>query len=217
MNKVQIIRLPDSFYVKSEEHFGSLRPPYENAVAYVTDGQSFGVMYEVEEEINRRVDWLGDDVVTAFGEGAEVQSEHDVLLLQGSFVMELQESGSDKWITNALRFETEEEGGKYFRELYSRWMACPSTHRVVPSPDPVNYVYVDAYGKAVPLSKLAEHKCHACGNEPVVENMVVWPEKGAGWVCRECKVGFTKLAEDRAVDPTQEIDGVVTDAGVFSD
>lgn len=69
--EVRPIRLPDSFYLPRRTiGGGEVRDvmPYVDAVAYVTDGFRYGVHYE-----DGTIDWLGDDPVSAFGEGAEVE------------------------------------------------------------------------------------------------------------------------------------------------
>ena len=56
-----------------------------------------------------------------------------------SFKAEVQTAGNgDKWDTNAIRFETEEEADNYSRDLEARWMAV-TARRTAPSDDPVNY------------------------------------------------------------------------------
>ena len=65
--EIHEIRLPDSCYAPRRTlGGGEVRDvvPYEGATAYVTDGRRYGVLYE-----DGRVDWLGDDPVSAFGEG----------------------------------------------------------------------------------------------------------------------------------------------------
>src|SRR5690606_18794685 len=67
--EIRSIRLPDSFYESRRTlGGGEVRDmmPYEGAVAYVTDGFRYGIQYE-----DGGVDWLGNDPVSAFGEGAE--------------------------------------------------------------------------------------------------------------------------------------------------
>ena len=50
---------------------------------------------------------------------------------------------------NACRFATEAEADESFRELFARWMACPSDYRVDQSEDQANYHMVD--GRPRPL------------------------------------------------------------------
>lgn len=67
---IRSIRLPPAFYeARQTIGGGEVRDvmPYEGAVAYVTDGERYGVQYG-----DGAVDWLGRDIVQAFGEGAEV-------------------------------------------------------------------------------------------------------------------------------------------------
>lgn len=71
--EVHRIQLPDSFYEPRRTlGGGEVRDvlPYEGATAYVTDGDRYGIQYE-----DGAVDWLGNDPVSAFGEGAEVVDE----------------------------------------------------------------------------------------------------------------------------------------------
>lgn len=68
--KIRRIRLPDSFYLpRRSTGGGEVRDvlPYVGAVAYVSDGFRYGLCYE-----DGTIDWLGDDPVSAFGDGAEV-------------------------------------------------------------------------------------------------------------------------------------------------
>lgn len=67
---VRGIQLPPQFYEPRQTIGGGEVHdvmPYEGAVAYVTDGERYGVQYE-----GGHVDWLGADPVQAFGEGAEI-------------------------------------------------------------------------------------------------------------------------------------------------
>lgn len=67
---IRSIQLPPAFYeARQTIGGGEVRDvmPYEGAVAYVTDGERYGVQYD-----DGVVDWLGSDPVGAFGEGAEV-------------------------------------------------------------------------------------------------------------------------------------------------
>lgn len=59
-----------------------------------------------------------------------------------SFAPEVIADSSGEWVGNALRFATEAEAASYVSNLSGRWMAVRET-RVVPSPDPVNYVYAN--------------------------------------------------------------------------
>ena len=71
--EIHPIRLPDSCYEPRRTlGGGEVRDmmPYEGAVAYVTDGFRYGIQYE-----DGAVQWLGNDPVSAFGEGAEVVDE----------------------------------------------------------------------------------------------------------------------------------------------
>ena len=68
--EIRPIRLPEQFYEPRRTlGGGEVRDmmPYEGATAYVTDGFRYGIQYE-----DGSVDWLGNDPVSAFGEGAEV-------------------------------------------------------------------------------------------------------------------------------------------------
>lgn len=67
---IRTIQLPPSFYLPRRTiGGGEVRDvmPYVDAVAYVTDGFRYGLHYE-----DGTVDWLGSDLVAAFGEGAEI-------------------------------------------------------------------------------------------------------------------------------------------------
>jgi len=55
---------------------------------------------------------------------------------------------SGKWVPNALRFATKEEAEANVRALMWNWTSVTDT-RVVESPDPVNYKWVD--GKLEPV------------------------------------------------------------------
>jgi len=64
--EIHEIRLPDSCYEPRRTlGGGTVRDvmPYQGAVAYVTDGKRFGVLYE-----DGHVDWSGSNPVRAFGE-----------------------------------------------------------------------------------------------------------------------------------------------------
>lgn len=72
---IRTIRLPDAFYRTRRTAGGGEVVDYDapnldpngEARAYVTDGERYGVQYE-----DGGVDWLGNDPVSAFGEGAEI-------------------------------------------------------------------------------------------------------------------------------------------------
>lgn len=55
---------------------------------------------------------------------------------------------SGKWCDNALRFATRIEAEQHVQNLASRWILVRKT-RVVESPDPVNYIYLDGHLKPV--------------------------------------------------------------------
>lgn len=63
-----------------------------------------------------------------------------------SYALGVKTAGDTEWVTNALRFETEEEAEEYGRDLFSRWIAVKET-KVLSSDDPINYKVID--GKAV--------------------------------------------------------------------
>jgi len=66
--EIHEIRLPDACYApRRTSGGGEVRDvlPYDGAVAYVTDGKRFGVQYK-----DGHVDWLGNDLVSAFGADA---------------------------------------------------------------------------------------------------------------------------------------------------
>lgn len=71
--EIRRIRLPEQFYAPRRTLGGGIvrdAMPIEGALAYVTDGERYGVLYN-----DWSVDWLGDDPVSAFGEGAEIINE----------------------------------------------------------------------------------------------------------------------------------------------
>lgn len=71
--EVRPIQLPPAFYEPRRTlGGGEVRDvmPYEWATAYVTDGFRYGIQYH-----NGRIDWLGDDPVSAYGDGAEIIDE----------------------------------------------------------------------------------------------------------------------------------------------
>lgn len=71
--EVRRIRLPDQFYKPRRTLGGGIvrdAMPYEGALAYVTDGERYGVLYN-----DWSVDWLGDSPEAAFGDGAEIINE----------------------------------------------------------------------------------------------------------------------------------------------
>ena len=59
-----------------------------------------------------------------------------------SYAPEVIADNSGKFCGNALRFATREEAEANVSDLASRWFAVRET-RVVESPDPVNYSYVN--------------------------------------------------------------------------
>lgn len=59
-----------------------------------------------------------------------------------SYAPEVIADNSGKFCGNALRFATREEAEANVLDLSMRWMAVRET-RVVESPDPVNYSYVN--------------------------------------------------------------------------
>lgn len=58
----------------------------------------------------------------------------------------------EKWITNGLRFATEDEAKRYGFDLGMRWMGMPEPARAAESDDPVSHAIVD--NKLVDLPKV---------------------------------------------------------------
>jgi hypothetical protein len=57
-----------------------------------------------------------------------------------SFRVDVLASGETRWASNARRFETEDEGREYARDLWRRWLAVKAA-RVVPADTPKREVY----------------------------------------------------------------------------
>lgn len=70
-----------------------------------------------------------------------------------SFKGEVIADSSGKWSGNALRFATEEEAGKYIRNLGLRWTLVEET-RVVPSEDEVTHFWDGFFAR--PISEKVE-------------------------------------------------------------
>lgn len=71
--EIRRIRLPEQFYEPRRTLGGGIvrdAMPIEGALAYVTDGERYGVLYN-----DWSVDWLGTDPVSAYGDGAEIIEE----------------------------------------------------------------------------------------------------------------------------------------------
>jgi hypothetical protein len=67
-----------------------------------------------------------------------------------SFKVEILAVGETKFVANALRFGTDQEGKDYGNDLLSRWFGAKE-FRVVPSDDPVNYIF--SAGKLVEFTQ----------------------------------------------------------------
>lgn len=65
-----------------------------------------------------------------------------------SYAPEVIADSSGQWAGNGLRFATPEEAQAWLTNLMSRWVLVRDT-RVVESPDPVNYRFVDGEIKEI--------------------------------------------------------------------
>jgi hypothetical protein len=71
MHAIRDLRLPAEFYeTRRTIGGGDVRDamPHQGAEAYVTDGERFGIRYT-----DGLVDWMGTDIVAAFGDGARAE------------------------------------------------------------------------------------------------------------------------------------------------
>jgi hypothetical protein len=73
-----------------------------------------------------------------------------------SYKPEVIADSSGKWVGNALRFATQEEAEANVRDLADRWYAVRET-RVVISPDPVNYRYINGKLASVEITTEVEN------------------------------------------------------------
>ena len=57
--------------------------------------------------------------------------------------------GDKDFVSNGLRFATEDEAKQYGNELLSRWFTAVLEEKVLESEDAVNYVFVDGHAKPI--------------------------------------------------------------------